>query len=90
MEHLTPVLVVLRATGALLAAALFILGVRAWRASGDTRMLRLTLGFGLLLFSLVIEWASFQFLYPGDLLIAHVVEAATQLAAFAVLVWALF
>lgn len=90
--HGEPVLLLtaLRVVSAIMAGVLVGLAFKAWQASRDTRMARLVLGFGLLLVSLLIEGAVFQLLVPGNLAIAHVVEAGTQLAAIAVLIWALF
>lgn len=90
MEHLMPVIITLGLTSALLATVLVVLGVRAYRKTKDPRMLRLTGGFILLLASLGIEAFSFNVLFPGDLMVAHVLEGSLQLGAFAVLIWALF
>ncbi len=90
MEHLMPVLITLGLASALLATVLVVLGVRAYRKTNDPRMLRLTGGFFLLLTSLGAEAFSYNVLFPGDLMIAHIIEGSFQLAAFAVLVWALF
>jgi hypothetical protein len=90
MEHLTPLLVVLRLGAAALTLVLVLLGVRAYKRTRDDRMLRLTVGFAALLASLLIEGAMYRYVAPNDLLLAHIVEAGAQLLAFAVLVWALF
>ncbi len=90
MEHLMFVLVALGLLSAALATVLVALGFRSWRKTGDPRMLRMTVGFLLLLASLGVEALSFNVLFPGDLYAAHVLEGSFQLAAFAVLVWALF
>lgn len=89
-EHALLWLTGLRLAGVALAAVLVLLAYRAWRASRDRRMMRLGLGFALLLVSLLIEGAIYQVLAPGDLAAAHVAEAVTQLAALGVLIWALF
>lgn len=88
MEHLITILSTLRIVGAVLAAVLVFQAVRAWRRSNETRMLRLSIGFALVLFSVLIEGAIFQF--GLSLQVAHIVEAGTQVAAMAVFVWALY
>lgn len=82
-------LTIARLLGALAALVLVILAIRAWRSSRDPRMARLGLGFTLLLVSLLVEGAAFELL-GADLVTAHLLEAALQLGAFAVLIWALF
>lgn len=89
-EHLIGLLSGIRIVGALLAVVLVYQAYKAWRKSNDGRMFRLGLGFALLMLSVVVEGLVFQALVPGDLMVAHLVEAATQLAAFAVLIWALY
>ncbi|MDX1611780.1 MAG: hypothetical protein R3185_05385 [Candidatus Thermoplasmatota archaeon] len=89
-DHTLLFLTAIRLVGALLALVLVILAARAWRNSKDPRMLRLTLGFSLVLLSIVVEGLSFQLLVPGDLLSAHIIEASFQLSAMAVFIWALF
>ncbi len=90
VDHLLATLVGLRTVSAVLALVLVGLAGRAWLRSREPRMLKLGIGFGLLLVSLAIEAFSFQVLFAGDLLVAHIIEAATQLVAFGVLIWALF
>lgn len=90
MADLTSALVVLRLASAALLLVLVALGARAFRRTKDQRMMRLTMGFAVLLFSLLIEGAMFEWIAPNDLDLAHVVEAGSQLVAFGVLVWALF
>ncbi len=90
VDHLFATLIGLRTVSAVLALVLVGLAGRAWYKSREPRMFKLCLGFGLLLVSLLVEGLSFQLLFVGDLVTAHVIEAATQLVAFAVLIWALF
>lgn len=87
VDHLLTSLALIRLVSSIVAVALVVYAVRAWRKTDDDRMLRLTAGFTLLLVSLIIEGASFQLLIPGDLVVAHLLEAGTQLAAVLVLLW---
>lgn len=87
-QHLISALTALRLLGVLLAGILVYQAVRGWRRSGETRMFRLTVGFSLLLASLLIEGLVFQL--GAGLEIAHITEAATQVAALSVFVWALY
>jgi len=89
-EHLLTALSAVRIAGAALAVFLVVQAYKAWRKSRDPRMFKLGLGFALLMLSVLVEGAVFQLLVPGNLQVAHLVESATQVAAFSVLIWALY
>lgn len=89
-DHLLTALSLLRLVSAGVAILLVFFAVRAWRKTEDKRMFRLTAGFTVLMISILVEGASFQLLFPGDLVIAHLLEAGTQLGAMVILLWSLF
>lgn len=88
-EHLLSALSLLRIASAGIAAALVYFAWKSWHKTKDQRMFRLLIGFGILMVSVLIEGASFQLVFPGNLVIAHLLEAGTQLLAMIVLLWSL-